>query len=122
MKKCQCDTKKPAKVLTVTQLDAQTVLEPENLEKRDSIWVLSKNINDTYTVKVMSCVLMKDIIKAVKNPEAAFILVEMKKPAASVGPGTTNPATTPENPDNPGNATEEDPTKEEKDNNDESNT
>lgn len=100
---CGCSTQK--KVLTVTQIDNKTVLEPENLENRDKILVLSKNVNNAYGVKVMSTLTVKDLVRDIEDPNVAFLLVEMKEPAAPVEPeepgesGTepTDPAT-PEEP------------------------
>lgn len=91
---CNCGCKKPTEVLTTTQIENQAVLNPENLENRDKILILSKNINNAYMVKVMSTLTVKDLMTAINNPEVAFLLVEMKEPEPEK-PGTT----TPEEPD-----------------------
>lgn len=87
-------------ILTTTQLENSTVLNAENLENKDKILVLSKNINNAYMVKVMSTLTVNDLVKAINNPGVAFLLVEMKEPAAPVNPenpgntggtGTTDP-------------------------------
>lgn len=93
---CGCGCNTQAKVLTVTQLENQSVLEMENLENRDKILVLNRNINNAYMVKVMSVLTVKALVEAVADTNTAFLLVEMKEPAAPADPGTT---TEPENPD-----------------------
>ena len=92
-------------ILTTTQLENSTVLNAENLENKDKILVLSTNINNAYMVKVMSTLTVNDLVKAINNPGVAFLLVEMKEPAAPVEP--ENPGTT--TPENPGTTTPENP-------------
>ena len=120
---CNCGCNKPKEVLTTTQLENQTVLNPENLENKDKILVLSKNVNNAYRGKVMSTLTVNDLVKAIGNPEVAFLMVEMKEPAAPVEPEPENPGTTtpdtpkepdmgnggtdPENPDTEGEGSEE---------------
>lgn len=82
--------------MTVTQLDGKKVLEPENLENRDKVLVLSKNINGAYAVKVMSTLTVKAMVEAISDPNTAFMLVEMKEPAAQVEPEPTTPEEPPE--------------------------
>ncbi len=101
---CTCGCNKSNLVLTVTQLENQTVLEPENLENRDKILVLSRNINNAYMVKVMSTLTVKAMAEAIEDFDVAFLLVEMTEPAAPVDPGT-DPGTTTD-PENPGGTTE----------------
>lgn len=98
---CTCGCAKPKEVLTATQIENQAILNPENLENRDKILVLSKNINNAYMVKVMSTLTVKDMMTAISNPEVAFLLVEMKEPAAPVEPEPENPGTDTENPKEP---------------------
>lgn len=95
---CTCGCNAATEVLTATQLDNQAVLSPENLENKDKILVLSKNINNAYMVKVMSTLTVNDLVKAINNPEVAFLMVEMKEPAAPVDPENPD-TTTPETPD-----------------------
>lgn len=103
---CNCGCMKPAEVLTATQLENQTVLNSENLANRDKILVLSKNINNAYMVKVLSTLTVKGMVEAINDPEVAFLMVEMKEPAAPVEPEPENPdTTTPDTskePENPG--------------------
>ena len=102
---CSCGCSGRNLVLTVTQLDSQTVLEPENLENRDKILVLTQNANGPYTVKVMSTLTVEATVKAIQDPNVAFLLAEMQEPVAPVEP--EEPGTTaPEEPDN-GDGTEE---------------
>lgn len=86
-------------MLTTTQIENQTVLSQENLENKDKIMVLSKNINNAYMVKVMSTLTVKTLVEAINDPEVAFLLVEMKEPAAPVEPEPENPG--PDNPEEP---------------------
>ena len=114
--KCGCGCSKKELVLTVTQLDGQTILEPENLENRDKILVLSKNINNAYNVKVMSTLTVRDLAKAIQDTNVAFLLAEMQEPAAPAAPeepekpdnGDSTETTEPEDPDTEG-TTDDDP-------------
>ncbi|MCM1224092.1 MAG: hypothetical protein NC548_57535, partial [Lachnospiraceae bacterium] len=108
MKKCSCNTsKKPAKILSVTQLDAQTVLEPENLANKDNILVLTKNLNGYWNVKLLSSLTMKTVTEAMDNStSAAFLLIEQKDPPADPAEEPTDP----DNPDNPDITEPTDPT------------
>lgn len=83
---CICGCNKGNEVLTVTQLDGKIALKPENLGDRDKTLVLSRTVNGAYTVRVLSTLTVGVAADAAEDPNAAFLLAEMKEPAAPVEP------------------------------------
>ena len=53
-------TAKPQTVATVTQLDSQKVLDPENLARKDNILVIYPNVNNGYSVKPLAAIQVKE--------------------------------------------------------------
>ena len=93
MKRCISNpTAKPQTVATVTQLDSQKVLDPENLARKDNILVIYPNVNNGYSVKPLAAIQVKEVVRFMNDSKTAFLLMEQKEP----------PAEEPTDPENPG--------------------
>lgn len=106
MKRCISNpTAKPQTVATVTQLDSQKVLDPENLARKDNILVIYPNINNGYSVKPLAAIRVEEMVRFMNDSKAAFLLMEQKEPPAEepTDPGTGDGGgTEPTEPENPG--------------------
>lgn len=103
---CNCGCSEAAKVLRVTQIDSQAVLDPENVEKRKDIMLISKNVNGVWSLTPICKVTLNAVAEAMKaGNAAAFIRMEWVEPSeepeppAPETPDEPDGPVTPENPD-----------------------
>lgn len=80
---------KSSNVLTVTQIDPQTVLSQENLKNKDIILCIHPTINYGWNLKPLSTMPVKDVVRLMNDSSAAFIALSYKEPTveAPSGPG-----------------------------------
>lgn len=97
---CNCGCSEAAKVLRVTQIDSQAVLDPENVEKRKDIMLISKNVNGVWSLTPIYKVTLNAVAEAMKaGNAAAFIRMEWVAPSEEPEPPAPE---TPDEPDGPG--------------------
>ncbi len=85
----KCESSKPQKVLTVTQIDAQTLFSQENLENKQNVLCIYMTINNGWAVKPLSTMPVKDAVRLMNDHSAAFVVLGYKEPTVETpsGPG-----------------------------------
>lgn len=80
---------KSGKVLTVTQIDPQTVFSQENLENKQNVLCIYPTINGGWGVNPLFTMPFNDVVRLMNDSSAAFVVLGYREPTAEApsGPG-----------------------------------